>query len=310
MGQMQLPGGNSDTLTALLRHNFDELYSAFLAFGTPYYVDSADGDDDKNDGLSSGAPFKTIQKFVDTAEDGDRAIMRGTFTEAVTCAKRLAFIGAGPTPNACIWMESAAGDTLLTLTAINCLVTNIRFRIPTTGGIGISMTNSDFTVIANNIFQGRAGSYYAIYASGGSQWRILDNVFAYMNTATYGAAILGHSTTTIPAGIEIAGNKFHSNLRHVKLTMRQSNVHDNFFQEKGLDSDNVSTLTATTKLDVSGETSGAQMNLVTRNEFRGTYSISGGYKASGATDNWYGNKSDKVGTTGVTAEGTTTAVPA
>lgn len=306
----RFPGGNTDELTAALRENFDELYSAFFRFGAPWYVNSVTGSDELNDGKTQYAPFKTIAKAVAAASDGDRIFMRGTFTEAVSCSKKLAFLGAGAVPNDCVWMESAAGDTLLTLTGTNCLIANMRFRIPTTGGIGIDMTASDFTEIRNCIFQGRSGSYYAIRVDGGSQWKILDNTFAYLNTATYGCAIIGKSTVNFPSGVEIAGNKFHSNLRHVKATLRQSNVHDNFFQEKGLDADNSSSLTATVKLDVAGETpAGAQFNLVTRNEFRGTYSISGGYKA-GTNDNWYGNKSDKVSTTGVTAEGTTTAVPA
>jgi hypothetical protein len=260
------------------------------------------------DGLSWDSAKKTIQEAVDAAADGDILFMKGTFTEAVTCAKKLTFFGAGNTVNGCTWMESVAGQTLLTLTATDCLVTGIRFRVPTAGGIAISMTNSDYTVITGNTFQGRTGSYYGIYVAGGSQWKITDNVFLYLNTATYGCAILGHSTTVMPASVDISGNTFHSNLRHVKASIRQSFVHDNLFQEIGLDADN-SDLTATVKLDIYGEIAGAQYNTVTRNMFQGTYSISGGYKP-GTSDNWYGNKSDKVSTTGVTAEGTTTAVPA
>lgn len=277
-----------------------------FGIGTKRYVNSAVVS--SGDGLSWATAKKTIQEAVDSAVDGDVLYLVGTFTEAVTCSKKLSFIGAGSTVNGCTWMESAAGQTLLTITATDCLVTGIRFRVPTTGGIAINMVNSDYTRIIGNTFQGRAGSYYGIYVAGGSQWEIIGNKFIYLNTATYGAGILGHSTSLVPAGCEIAWNTFHSNLRHVMLTMRQSFVHDNLFQEIGLDSD-ASDLTATVKLDVAGEVGDAQYNTVTRNMFQGTYSISGGYKP-GTNDNWYGNKSDKVSTTGVTAEGTTTAVPA
>lgn len=302
-------GYNGDPVADLCDNNFGELYSAFLKFGTPYYVDSINGSDTLYDGLSIDHPFQTIAKFVATASDGDRAIMRGTFTEAVTCTKKLAFLGSGPTPDHCVWMESAAGQTLLSLISPDCFVSGIRFRVPTTGGIAIDMLNSDFTQIRGNIFQGRAGSYYGIRVSGGSQWRILDNSFSYMNTATYGCAILGYSVLSIPSGCDVSGNVFQSNLRHIAATLRQSYVHDNTLQAVGIDADNVSALTATVKIDISGETSGGQFNTVTRNNIQGTYSVLGGFK-SATGDNWYGNKSDKISTTGVTAEGTTIAVPA
>jgi parallel beta-helix repeat protein len=301
-------GNNGDRIGDICDRNFSELYSALLAFSERWYVDSALGSDTLNDGQSAEKPFKTIQVAVDAASDGDALYMKGTFTEAVTCAKKLSFINAGATWNSCVWMESEAGDTLLTLTGTNCLISGIRFRVPTTGGIAIAMTNADFTRIEDCSFQGRTGSYYGIYIAGSDQIKIRRNTFSYLNTATYGCAILGHSTTSFPTGAEISENVFHSNLRHIKATMRQSFIHDNLFQEIGLKPDN-SALTATVKLDVYGEVVGSQFNTVTRNMFQGTYSISGGYKA-GTNDNWYGNKSDKVGATGVTSEGTTTTVPA
>ena len=275
--------------------------------GNVWYVDSVNGSD-SNDGKSWITSFKTIQAAVNAASNGDTLYMRGTFTEAVICTKSIGFFGAGNTVNNCVWMESAAGQTLLTLTGTDCEIANIRFRIPTTGGIGINMANSDYTKIHDCHFQGRSGSYYAIYVAGGSQWQILHNVFEYMNTAAYGCGILGYSTTSAPTGVEIAWNTFHSNLRHIKATMRQSFVHDNLFQSIGLGPTNAS-LTATVCLDVYGEVAGAQFNTVTRNMFQGTYTIAAGYKSSGVSDNWYGNKSDYISQTGVTAEGTTTAVP-
>ena len=277
--------------------------------GRTYFVNSATGAD-TNNGLSWSGAFKTLTAANAVAVDYDTIMLLGTFTEALTVTKKLAFIGASNTVNDAVWMESAAGQTLATVTATNCLFYNIRFRIPTTGGIGLDLTASDYTKVLSCAFQGRGGSYYGIRINGGSQLKINANVFTYLNTATYGCAILGNSTTNVPTGLEIAGNTFHSNLRHVKASMRQSFIHNNLFQEKGLDADNASVLTATTKLDVTGETSGSQLNTVTRNMFQGTYSISGGYKASASADNWFGNASDKVSATGVTADGVTTAVPA
>jgi len=261
-------------------------------------------------GKSWESPFKTIAEAIAAASDGDIILMIGTFTEALTSAKQLSFVNAGLTVNDCIWMESAAGDTLLTLTGKKCLFDGIRFRIPTTEGIGIDMTNSDYTVIKNCHFQGRSGSYYGIYNSGGSQLKILNNVFQYLNTATYGAAILGHDYATVcPSGWIMKGNLFHSNLKHVQLVMRQSLIEGNTFQEKGLDADNVSSLTATHKLDLLTGSALGQLNTVTKNIMQGDYSITGGYKPA-VNDNWFGNISDDTAEAEVNADGTTLAVPA
>ena len=299
-----MPGNLNVGLGTKIKYLLDKIANK----GTTWYVDSVNGSDSGYDGKSWDTPYKTIQAAVTAATAGDTLMMIGTFTEAVVCTKQLAFIGAGLTPNDCIWMESAAGQTLLTLSGTDCLFDNIRFRIPTTGGIGINMSASDYTIIQNCHFQGRTGSYYGIYNAGGSQCVIRNNIFEYLNTATYGCAILGYSTTTMPAGWEISGNIFHSNLRHIMMSMRLSFVHDNMFQSIGLKPDN-SALTATVNLDVYGEIAGAQFNTVTRNMFQGTYSISGGFKP-GTNDNWYGNKSSYISQTGVTAEGTTTLAPA
>jgi hypothetical protein len=276
--------------------------------GYDWYVNSAVTA--SGNGKTRSTAFKTIAEAVAAASAGDRLHMRGTFTEALTCSKQLAFIGAGLNVNDCVWMESAAGDTLLTLTGKGCLIENIRFRVPTTGGIGINMTNSDYTIIRNCHFQGRSGSYYGIRNTGGSQCQITDNVFQYLNTATYGCAILGHTyTSVIPSGWIIKGNLFHSNLKHIQMVMRQSLIEGNFFQEKGIDADNVSVLTATKKLDLLTGSSGGQLNTVTKNIMQGDYSITGGY-APATSDNWFGNISDDVAEAEVYDDGTTTAVPA
>jgi hypothetical protein len=254
--------------------------------GTIRYIDGTNGAD-TNDGLTWASAYKTIQAAVTAASAGDTLLMIGTFTEQVTCSKQLSFIGAGKTVNDCVWMEVAAGNTLLTLTGKGCLIQNIRFRIPTTGGIGINMAASDYTIIQGCHFQGRAGSYYAIYNNGGSQCQILDNVFEYMNTATYGTAILGYTYTAFPAGWIIARNIFHSNLKHISMIMRQSQIVDNIFQTLGLAADNTSALTATTQIDLSG--TGGQLNYITRNSFGVTCSHANGFVESASNDNWKGN---------------------
>jgi hypothetical protein len=261
---------------------------------------------DTNDGLTWTSALATIAAAVSAAVAGDIIHIHGTFTEVVVSAKdSLTIIGFGS--NRSVWMEAAAGNTLLTLTGKDWYLGNFRMRIPTTGGIGVNMSSSDYTIMENMNFQGRGGSLQAILNSGGSQCKVLNSLFQYLNTATNGAAILGLNYTDIPTGWEIAGNTFHSNLRHVLMTMRQSFIHDNLFQEIGLDNDNTD-LTATTKLNLA-PVAGGQYNTVTRNIMQGDYSITGGYKAA-TNDNWFGNISDDVAEAEVFDDGTTLAVPA
>jgi hypothetical protein len=276
--------------------------------GSVFYVDGTNGVAGNN-GSSWSTPMLTIQAAVTAASAGDTIFLKGTFTEEVTCTKdSIKFLGAGPNNAENVWMENAAGDTLLTLSGKNCIISNIRFRVPTTGGIAIALTGADYTIIEGCYFQGRTGSLQAILNNGGSSCKILNNIFAYLNTAVTGAAILGVTYTAIPSGWEIAYNTFHSNLRHLSMTMRQSFIHDNLFQAIGLDNDNTD-LTATTKCDVyTGSAGDGQYNTVTRNMFQGDYSNTGGYKAS-ANDNWFGNISDDVAESTVGDWGITTAVP-
>jgi len=279
--------------------------------GKSWYVSSASGVD-TNDGRSWTTPYLTIQTAVTAASAGDTIYLQGTFTEAVTCStSSLTFIGAGPTVQDNIWMQSATGQTLLTLTGKNCKFYNIKFYIPQTGGIGINMVAADYTIIEGCYFQGRTGSLQAILNNGGSHCKIIGNDFSYMNTASTGAAILGVTYTTIPSGWEIAYNNFSGNLRHISMTIRNSFIHDNLFQAVGLGPTNAS-LTATTLLDTyTGSAGNGEYNIVTRNMFQGgTYQASAGYVAN-ATDNWYGNKASDVSRSSyTTAEGTTYANPA
>lgn len=279
--------------------------------GSVWYVSSASGVDG-NDGKSWSSAKLTIQNAVTSASAGDVIYIQGTFTEAVTCSKdSISFIGAGPTVNDNVWMEGETpGITLMTLTGKNCRFENIRFRVPTTGGIGINMSGADYTVIQGCYFQGRAGSLQAILNNGGSSCKIIGNVFAYMNTSTVGAAILGVTYTAIPAGWEIAYNTFHSNLKHISMTMRQSYVHDNMLQSIGLSATNTA-LTATVMCDVyTGSAGNGQYNTVTGNNMQGDYSITGGYK-SATSDDWYGNHASDVASTGnVALDGTTFGIPA
>jgi hypothetical protein len=276
------------------------LGNALNGIGNIWYCDSVNGSD-SNPGTSFTQAFKTLTKAFSVAVSYDTIYMRGTFTEACSSSLTgITLIGAGPTNNDNIWMESAAGQTLLTLTGAQWVIQNIRFCVPTTGGIAILGTGANYTTISNCTFQGRSGSYQAINWVSGDDVKILDCRFIYMNTATYGAGILfSGSSTNVPTDWEIARCYFGSNLRHIVCSMRQSNIHDNIFQYIGLSSDGSSALDATDLLDLSG--AGSQFNTVTKNILQGTYSITGGYKPSALDDDWHNNYGPS---------GLTTVVPA
>lgn len=278
--------------------------------GRPWFCDSVNGLA-TNSGKSWNQAFNTITLAVAAASAGDTIYLKGTFTEAVTVSTAsLTFIGAGPTPNDNVWMESAADDDLVTLSAANCRFYNIRFRIPTAGGRGIVMSGADYTVIQGNLFQGRGGSHHAVTEDGSNDnCKIIGNTFMYNNTASDGAAIFGHTYAADVVGSNwlIKDNIFHSNLRHVVMRARQSQFVGNLFQEDGLDTSGETALTATVKLDLSGTLS--KLNVVTKNTMLGDYSNTGGYEA-GTEDNWFGNTADDVSESEVTADGVTTAVPA
>jgi len=293
----------------------DQITFAQGAFGNnsganSWYVDSSKSV--TNDGKTWIKAFLTITEAVAAASAGDYIYLKGTFTEAVAISTAgLTFIGAGPTPNDNVWMESAADDDLATVTAGSCRFYNIKFRIPTTGGRGIVLSGADYTVIQDCLFQGRSGSTHAVTEDGSNDnCKIIGCTFMYNNTASTGGAIVGHTyaADVVGSGWLIKDNIFQSNLRHIVMRARQSQFIGNLFQEVGLDTSGETALTATVKLDLSGTLS--KWNVVTKNTMLGDYSNTGGYEA-GTEDNWFGNTADDVSETEVdTTTGVTLAVPA
>lgn len=276
--------------------------------GSVWYADSSVSA--SKAGTTWDTAFKTITEAVAAASAGDTIYLKGTFTEAVTVSTAgLTFIGAGPTPNDNVWMESAADDDLVTLSAGHCRFYNIRFRVPTTGGRGIVMSGADYTRVIGCYFQGRGGSEAAISEDGSNDNCVIEeNVFMYNNTDTDGHGIYGHTYTAdvVGSGWIIRNNTFHSNTNHIVMRARQSQIYGNLFQEKGLGNDG-NILTTTSKLVLSGTNS--QWNSVTKNIMQGDYSNTGGYTA-GTNDNWFGNMADDIAEGEVADNGVTTAVPA
>jgi hypothetical protein len=285
--------------------------AGFSFKGTCYYVDGTDGDDD-NDGLTWAGAFKTIATAAALLEAGDTIFIKGSFDEEVEIdVAGVSIIGVGTTSNQALW-TGAADEVCLTISAAaDVVVKNIRFRPPaysagTPAAISLEGASHQAQIIGCR-FQGRAGSYYAIKTDGGqSNVLIKDCEFYYVNTATHGHGIYGHTYTgSEPSGWMIEDCKFHSNTNHIVCRMRQSIIQGCVFAGKGLNA--AGAMAAPSKcIDISGATGGC--NIVTKNFLGGDYSTA--LYVSGTDDDWTGNISGDVDETEVGDQGITVAVPA
>lgn len=273
-----------------------------------YYVDSA--------AVASGAgtswpvAFKTIAEAVAVPlVAGDRVFIRGSFNEAVTLSiAGVALIGAGSTSNQALWTAPDTTAPCLTVAAAaDVVLANLRFRPPVANAaIELTGASHQFTMLDCRI-QGKSGSRYGIKTDGGQSNVRLDGCeFYYVNTASYGYGIYGHTYATSEcSGWMIERCKFHSNLRHIVCRMRQSIIRDCVFAGKGLIA--AGTMAAiTTGIDISGAIGGC--NIVTHNLLGGDYSTA--TYAAGTDDNWIGNWSDDTAEDEVEWSGWTNAVPA
>jgi hypothetical protein len=255
--------------------------------GTFYYVNSAVTASGSCKSLATAC--KTIAEAVTLAVAGDTIYIKGSFSEAVTVAVAgVRIVGIGSTPHRAQW-TSATDTKTLTITAADVVVENIRFAPPTyTAGIpaSIYLNGAPYAVIKNNRFQGKTGSWYAIYTSGDcDNTQILNNQFYYMNTATYGTAIKSLDTADI-SGMVIDGNEFQSNVNHIVAPMKQSRITNNILPAGGLAAAGTYSATLTVLgIDIHGAASG--YNIVTQNQLGGLYHQAHYYGGTG--DEWNGN---------------------
>ena len=273
-----------------------------------YFVDS--GVSASGDGLSWAGAFKTITEAAAVLETGDRVFIKGSFNEAVTVdVAGVALIGAGTTSNQSLWTAPDTTSPCLTVAAAaDVVVSNLRFR-PAVANAAVDLTGASHQFQMYNCrIQGKTGSRYGLKTDGAqANVRIENCEFYYINTASYGIAIYGHTyTSSEPTGWIVKDCFFHSCLKYITCRMRQSIITGCFFAGKGLIA--AGTMAAiTTGIDISGATGGC--NLVQRNMLGGDYSTS--TYVSGTDDNWIGNISDDLAETEVDAStGTTIAVPA
>ena len=271
--------------------------------GKVWYVDSANGSATGN-GKSWSTAFNTIALGYAAANAGDTILMRGSFTEAVVCAKAgLKFVGVGTNPKECQW-TGATDATCLTISANYVQVKNIYFRPPARSSgtpAAIKISAAQWTQIRGCRFQGRTGSYYAIYSAtcDSDNTHIVDNEFFYMNTLTYGAAILGVEAGGMAySGWVIENNIFHSCVTAININGRCCIVRNNIFMEYGNKADSTLGAVMTLGIDLSGSASGG-CNSVYQNQLGGTYDATLYKVGAGGGDQWAGNFNSLSG--GVTA---------
>lgn len=265
--------------------------------GDIYFVHSVKGDDN-DDGKIWGTAFKTISAANDVVSEGDLVLMFGSFNEAITCSTaNVTFRGAGNNPKSCQWAAPTVAASFCLKPAANYIsVENIYLRpvVYTTSGVpsAIRLSGSNWFTVKGCRFQGRVGSYAAIYSpvADSDNVHILNSEFYYMNTATNGIAIFGAEAGGLSySGWKIAHNEFQSCLQGIDINGRACTITDNILMEYGINPAGSIAQLMTTGIDLSGTSSGA--NCVTRNQLPGDYSTAR-FVAGASGDAWAGNFCD------------------
>ena len=269
--------------------------------GKVWYADSSGPG---YDGTSWGKAYKTIAAAVAQAVSGDIVAIRGSFSEIVTMSKEgVTILGVGTGPKQAAW-TSAADTASLTIAANYCAVRNVGFAPPaysastTYGPSAILLSGANYAQVIGNRFQGKAGSYEAIYSPvcNSDNVSIQGNDFMYMNTLTYGAAILGVEAGGLSySGWKINGNFFFSCVTDINVNCRGANITGNTILETGITALGAVGTVLALGIDLSGTGSGA--NSVWKNQLSGTYNGTL-YKVGASGDNWSGNNT--ISTYGVT----------
>ena len=273
--------------------------------GNVFFVDSVNGSDTANDGKSLATAYKTIAVAVAAAVAYDTIVIRGSFSEAVTIAVAktgLRIVGLGNSQSDARW-TAAADAVCLTINAASVLVQNIRFAPPAYAAnratSAITLGGASYARIMGCRFQGKAGSQAAIYSPvcDSDNVEISDCEFHYMNTATYGAGILGVETGGLNySAWKIVRNIFASCVTAINLAARVCRLECNTICEYGDNAAGAVAAVLALGIDLSGTNSGG--NAVWDNQLGGTYSATL-YKVGASGDQWAGNMNVISG--GVTA---------
>jgi hypothetical protein len=279
--------------------------------GSRVFVHSGTGTDAGGYGAGPDKPVATIDYAIGlcTANKGDIIyVMPGHAETAVATADvaGISIIGVGTGPQQATW--TGANDSVcLTISANAVLVKNIKFTPPaytaSRATSAITLSGANYARIHNCRFQGKTGSQAAIYSPvcDSDNVEIADCEFQYMNTATYGAGILGVEAGGLSySGWRILRNMFASCVTAININGRVCLVEGNTILEYGITAAGAVDAVLALGIDLSGTSSGG--NAVWRNQLGGTYNATL-YKVGASGDQWAGNLS-------VISGGTTAANPA
>ncbi len=276
-------------------------------FGLPFvnkywWVDATNGSD-SDTGESETEAFATVQKAIDSCSSFDWIqVLPGSYAENITTplaggARGVTLSGhyngfRSENRTTLLGNGVADGDHILDVRAQGWRITGFRFAVAaTSAAIRLRMTDAteavgsqvaSYTQIDNNFFWTNQDGIH----SNGSNHNI--SIFNNEFQSNTGSAIKNTDTSIkAMANWTIKDNFFNGNTNDVILTGTITNniVQDNNFNDS-----------AATSILTFGTGAG---NLVTRNAFGGTYSISGGYNAGGATNIWSGNYGVAAVTSGV-----------
>lgn len=277
--------------TALLRKSIT---------GKTFYVDGTNGSDAR-DGSSWKKALKTITQAESLCTDaaGDVIFIKGSFDEAVTCDKScVTFIGIGNNPKDCQWTKAgvAGGSWCLKIAANYVRVENIYFRpsnfIASGVPAGIYLSGANWATIKNCRFQGRTGSYKAIYSPTCDSDNVLIEgcEFMYMNTATHGAGIwLVEADGLSYSGWRIRNNYFNSCVTAIYMAGRACLLEGNHIMTNGVTAAGAIDAVCTLGITMRGVNNAASngSNAIHGNYLGGAYSETL-YKDA-ASDDWAGN---------------------
>lgn len=285
--------------------NFSEGVSSYgvplfgsSVYGAHLWVDGNLGSDGYTGGGRDEA-YGTLAKALANAASGDTIHVRGNITENLTAPAGIfdvRIVGSDRAPRhadahtgnngytATTWKAATQTEPLFVLRQQGWVIENILFDVPTSDAAiefirdaasGDSERDSSHARILGCRFTGGATG---ILITGSENVFNVEVAGCTFNDLTH--AIKGDTAHRW----YIHDNVFMANTNHIDAGLTQSVIERNVFGKF-----------TTMGIDLTG---GAD-NIVTDNTLSGTYSIVGGYKASGASDEWGGNRNAISG--GITA---------
>ena len=168
----------------------DDLYATFsiefTVSGRQFFVSAADGND-ANNGISPETAFATIQKAIDSANDGDIiTVAPGTYTENINfLGKNITLTGTGPTNSNTVKSTTIDGSVIFRGTEDpNCTLAGFNINGPITGydwEIDPAGENHTHATISHCILENIAtGCGQLIYACDGTIGHCLIANISYM----------------------------------------------------------------------------------------------------------------------------------